>query len=922
MRRKKLDDIPSPWAPETEEPEPDTWSLVLRGVALGLTILVSAVTLALATSLAVYAYYARNLPSPQELYERTATFKTTRIYDRDHVLLYEIIDPLGGRRVLVPYQDLPRDVIDAAVATEDKTFFYNPGVNPVSIAKAFVDNMQAGEIVRGASTITQQVAKMLFLSPEQTYSRKIQEAILATEITRRYSKEEILQVYLNESYFGNLAYGIGAAAETYFGKPVSQLDLPESALLVGLLQAPSLYDPYTDPQSALDRRTIVLRLMLAEGYVTLQEFEQASAAPLTLRPRQLEGSRQAPHWVEYVRTELEARFSAEALYRGGYNVYTTLDLDLQHLAEEVARARIEELRSRNATNAALVAMNPTNGDILAMLGSVDFDSQEIDGQVNVAIRQRQPGSSIKPLTYLAAFERGWTPSTMLMDIKQSFPDGANPPYVPVNYDGKEFGPVSLRAALAGSRNIPAVATLNEIGLPALLEVAQRMGIRSLTRQDYGLSLTLGGGEVTLLEMTGAYAAFANQGYRVEPRSILYITDQQGRMIVPDSEPVLTRIMDPRHAYWISDILSDNAARTPAFGADSFLNLSFVAAAKTGTTNDYRDGWTIGYTPDLVAGVWVGNNDYTETDRLTGSRGAAPIWHDFMERALAGTPRPNFVKPAGLVEARVCPISGQLHTDRCPEAITASFLEEALPEVCEVHVLVDICTVSGQLATENCPRDTVVQRVFEDYGPEWDAWAQARGINTPPRETCSVHSEPMRIELSAPAEAEPGILTLTGSAEMSGFAYYYIEYGAGTEPGQWDRITDNVGTPVRNGLLARWDASLMAEGHYTLRLVVANIDGRAYEARAFIRILPGAPTLTPTSTVTPTATATHTPTATPTLTPTAEPTATETLPSAPTETITPTATPTEAVPTLPPPTPPEPTLTETPGSEIPAETPTP
>lgn len=932
MRQKKLDDTPSPWVLEPDEPEPDTWSLILRGAALGLTVVVLAVTLALATGLAVYAYYARNLPSPQEMYERTATFKTTRIYDRDNVLLYEIIDPLGGRRVLVPYQDLPQDVIDAAVATEDKTFFHNPGINPVSIAKAFVENMQAGEIVRGASTITQQVAKMLFLSPEQTYSRKIQEAILATEITRRYSKEEILQVYLNESYFGNLAYGIGAAADTYFGKPVSQLDLPESALLVGLLQAPSLYDPYTDPQSALDRRTIVLRLMLAEGYVTLQEFEQASTAPLTLRPRQLEGSRQAPHWVEYVRAELEARFGAEALYRGGYNVYTTLDLDLQHLAEDVARAHIEELRSRNATNTALVAMNPTNGDILAMLGSVDFDSEEIDGQVNVAIRPRQPGSSIKPLTYLAAFERGWTPSTMLMDVKQSFPDGANPPYVPVNYDGKEFGPVSLRAALAGSRNIPAVATLNEIGLPALLEVAQRMGIRSLTRQDYGLSLTLGGGEVTLLEMTGAYASFANQGYRLEPRAILYITDQQGRVIVPDSERVLTRIMDPRHAYWISDILSDNAARTPAFGADSFLKLSFAAAAKTGTTNDYRDGWTIGYTPDLVAGVWVGNNDYTETDRLTGSQGAAPIWHDFMERALAGTARPDFVRPAGLVDLQVCPISGQLHTSQCPEAITASFLEEELPEACEVHVQVDICTVSGQLATENCPRDTVVRRVFEDYGPEWDVWAQARGINTPPRESCSVHSEPMRIELMAPLESKPGIVTLTGSAEMSGFAYYYIEYGAGAEPGQWNRITDNVSTPVRNGLLARWDASLVAEGDYALRLVVANSDGRAYEARASIRILPGAPTLTPTSTITPTATATptstltptatHTPTATPALTPTTQPTATETTAPAATETIAPTATPPDEAPTLPLPTLPVPPLTGTPDSEIPAETATP
>ena len=626
MSRNRSDDIPSPWDLEPSETvETSTRSIVLRGVTLGLLIAVVVGVLAAVGAMVTYAYYAQTLPSPQELYERTAAFKTTRLYDRESRLLYEILDPLGGRRVLVPYQELPATLVNAAVATEDNTFFSNPGVNPLSIGKAFLDNMQQGEIVRGASTITQQVAKMLFLTPEQTYSRKIREAILATEITRRYSKEEILQVYLNESYFGNLAYGIGAAADTYFGKSVSDLTLPEASLLVGLLQGPALYDPYIDPQAALDRRTIVLRLMLSEGYITLQQYNEAFTTPLTLRPRQLSNAREAPHWVEYVRAELETRFGAETLYRGGYNVYTTLDLDLQHTAEQVANERIAELRERNATNIALVAMDPNTGDILTMLGSVDFDSQSIDGQVNVTTRLRQPGSSIKPLTYLAAFEHGWSPSTMVMDVKQSFPDGANPPYVPVNYDGQEFGPISVREALAGSRNIPAVATLNEVGLPSLLEVARRLGIQSLTRQDYGLSLTLGGGEVTLLEMTDAYAAFANQGYRVEPRSILYITDQTGQVVVPASEPALTRVMDPRHAYWISDILSDNQARTRAFGADSYLKLSFPAAVKTGTTNDYRDGWTIGYTPDLVTGVWVGNNDNTETDRLDRiARGGADL----------------------------------------------------------------------------------------------------------------------------------------------------------------------------------------------------------------------------------------------------------------------------------------------------------
>jgi len=422
------------------------------------------------------------------------------------------------------------------------------------------------------------------------------------------------------------------------------------------------------------------------------------------------------------------------------------------------------------------------------------------------------------------------------------------------------------------------------------------------RQDYGLSLTLGGGEVTLLEMTAAYAAFANQGYRVQPRSILYITDQEGEILVPPAEPALTRAIDPRHAYWMSDILSDNAARVPAFGAGSALELSFPAAVKTGTTNDYRDGWTIGYAPDMVAGVCVGNNDNTEMDRLTGSRAAAPIWHDFMQRALENSQRPAFSRPLGLVEVAVCPVSGQAHSEHCPESVLATFLEEATPDLCPVHRTAVICLESGQLATDNCPRDGVAVRVFEDYGVEWDAWAQARGITTPPRESCSLHTQPMRIALQAPPQSEPTVITLTGDAEISGFSHYYVEYGPGSDPLEWWRITDDVYSPVRSGVIARWDASLTLEGDYTLRLVVATAEGRAYESRVQIHILPGAPTrtATPTATSTATATVTTTPTSTstPTMTPTPEPTETptasptetpETTEAAPTSTPSPSAT---------------------------------
>jgi 1A family penicillin-binding protein len=890
----------------------------------GIVALVLLALLAVASGLAVYAYYARDLPSPQEMHDRQAPFKTTRIYDRHGRLLYEILDPHGGRRTVIPYEGLPKVLVDAVTATEDATFFSNPGVNPFSIARALVSNLREGEIVSGASTITQQVVKNLFLTPEQTFERKIKEAILAAEITRRYSKEEILAVYLNDVYFGNLAYGIGAAADTYFGKSPADLTLPEAALLAGILQAPAVYDPYLDPEAALGRRATVLRLMLSDRRITQAQYQEALHAPLTLRPRPTGGYSEAPHWVDYVRAQLETQYGAEALYRGGYHVYTTLDLDLQRQAQQIASQHVATLQERNASNAALVALDPNTGEILAMVGSVNFDDAAISGQVNVATRLRQPGSTIKPLTYLAAFERGWTPSTLLMDLRQSFPDGANPPYIPKNYDEQEWGPISLRVALASSRNIPAVSTLHQVGLPALLEVAQRLGIQSLTRPDYGLSLTLGGGEVTLMEMTAAYGAFANGGYRVEPQCILYIHDQAGQVIAGPREPSQVRVMDARHAFFMNDILSDNDARSRAFGAQSALMLSFPSAVKTGTTDDYRDAWTVGYTPRLVTGVWVGNNDNRPMDRLAGSRGAAPIWNAFMEQALAGQPHPGFERPPGLVEMDVCPISGQRHTSDCPTAVKALFLEENQPGECQVHRHVGICQVSGQLATENCPHDVVEQRFYVDYGPEWDDWMRQQELAIPPRESCTVHTQAAHVAIQAAQQSEPGVLPVVGSAEVAEFDYYYVEYGAGGEPGDWLRITSEVRTPVRDGLLGRWDARGLAEGEYTLRLVVMDRQGARYEARALVRIVGQAqPTATPTmtpsptpGTLTPTASPSPTVTATPTLAPTATatatlaPTATSTSTPAPTASSTPDPAPSA---TQGPPTP-EPTATEEPTPE--------
>ncbi len=851
-----------------------------QALANALLVLLGIVLVGVAGTLGVYAYYARTLPSVDELSERAETFQSARIYDRNGELLFEFFDPTGGRRSVVAYDEIPTVVIQATVATEDGSFFTNAGVSPLSTARALWQNLRAGEAVFGGSTITQQVAKNVFLTTERTLDRKIQEAILATELTRRYSKNDILAVYLNNTYFGNLAYGISAAAETYFGKDVADLDLHEAALLAGLIQAPVYWDPYTNPDGALGRRSVALGLMERRGYITAEEAQAAGDMPLDVQATAV--NMRAPHMVMTVRQQLEQLVGEGRLYREGLQVYTTLDLELQEQAEAAVSQGIANLEGLNATNAALVAMDPQTGEVLAMVGSADFWSEAIAGQVNVALQPRQPGSTIKPLTYLAALEMGWTPATMLMDVEQDFPDGANPPYRPVNYDGKFVGPLSLRAALGASRNIPAVYTLEQIGLPALLEMSSRLGITTLTRPDYGLSLTLGGGEVTLLEMTGAYAALANGGYRVTPRTILTITDPTGKPILEPEVPESPAVIDPRRAFLITDILADNAARTPAFGAESAMVLPFPAAVKTGTTNDNRDGWTVGYTPNLVTGVWVGNSDNTPMAGLSGSRSAAPIWGSFMASAPANAAGTPFARPEGIVELEVCPVSGHPRTEDCPPARREIFVADQAPtDRCPVHTRVAVCQVSGKLATEFCPLDTVEQRPVEDYGQRFDGWAVALGKVVPPRERCAAHAAAPQVAISLPAAPLSGVVDVTGSAEAPGFQHYRLELGAGQAPEQWQQISPMIAAPVAGGLLYTWDTTIYVDGIYSLRVVV-QVEGRTVEATTVTEVRNAPPVAEPTRTALPT------PTPTTTVLPTSSPT--EPLP---TVTVTP------ALPTLPP-----------------------
>ena len=883
-----------------EVPSSDARALFWRGFVISVTSILALSLVAVALALGVYVYVALSLPSPGELHARAASFASTKIYDRRGELLFEVFDPFGGRRTLVRLDEIPLSLRNATIATEDPTFYSNPGFSPLAIARAFWQNITEREIVSGASTITQQLVKLLFVGREVTLKRKIKEAVLAAEITRTYDKNTILEIYLNEIYYGNLCYGIGAAAETYFGKPVGELTLAESALLTGIVPSPVAHDPYENPEAAVAARNTVLDLMVKHGYIDELEAELAKAEPLRLARRQIDIK--APHFVFYVRQLLEQKYGADMLYRGGLRVETTLDLEMQALAEQIARAHVARLAAQNVTNAALVAIDPQTAEIRAMLGSVDFDDEKIDGQVNVTVRLRQPGSSIKPLTYLAAFEKGWTPATMIMDVRTVFPDVPGRDFEPKNYDDKEHGPVSVRTALACSYNIAAVKALQYVGLPSLMEMAQRLGVASLNRPYYGLSLTLGGGDVTLLEMTGAYSALAARGLWREPTAILRIKDSNGRVIYQYNPGPGREVLDPRHAYLITDILADNAARTPAFGPTSVLNLSRPAAVKTGTTDNYRDAWTIGYTTSLVTGVWVGNSRGTEMKRVAGSSGAGPIWHDFMEKALPimeaeGKPAGAFPRPAGLVEVEVCAVSGQLPTADCPSRRKELFLMGSEPrEPCGVHRKISVCKVSGKLSTEFCPHNAVEQRLFESYPPEAREWAQAHNISQPPTDKCDVHTGHRRVEISHPREGDEikGTIAIRGSAEMSDMRRYRVEYGIGDNPQGWATIEERGSGGVRDGHLATWSTENVKNGVYTLRLMVFDSHDNSHESRVRVRVfnpLP-TPTPTPTRTVTPrpsptpsrTAHPTETPRLKPTYTPTPAPTATSAKP--PKATVTP------------------------------------
>lgn len=594
---------------------------------------------------ALFLYIAKDLPSPGNVRDRFVA-ESTKIYDRSGThLLYEVHGE--EKRTVISFSDMPDVVKYATISLEDQDFYNHFGIKLSSIARAVFKDIITLEKAEGGSTITQQLVKNTLLSNEKSIIRKVKEVILALELETKYSKDEILEMYLNEIPYGSNAYGIEAAAQTFFGKPARELSLDEASLLAALPQATTYYSPYGSHTDALSgRQTYALRQMARLGYITEEQAEEAVNADTLAKVAPQKDIIAAPHFVMYIKDYLQEKYGDRAVEEGGYRVTTTLDWDKQLAAEEAVRLGAEKNARYKAKNAALVAMDPKTGQILSMVGSKDYFDTAIDGQVNVTIRERQPGSSFKPYVYLTAFTKGYIPETLMYDVETEFETAEGKSYKPQNYDGKFRGPLSMAESLAQSLNIPAVKTLYLVGVRDAIDIAKRLGVQGLNEPDrLGLSLVLGGGEVRLLDHVHAYATLATGGVKHPMAAILKIEDSKGTVLEEFQASPGERVIEEKYVTMLEHIMSTNSFRTPAFGENSPLRFdNRDVAAKTGTTNEFRDGWTIGFTPSLAVGVWAGNND--NSPMIAGADGvvvAAPIWRAFLDKTLVNYATERFPK---------------------------------------------------------------------------------------------------------------------------------------------------------------------------------------------------------------------------------------------------------------------------------------
>lgn len=696
----------------------------------------------------LFAWYSRDLPEAGKIMDRSVAL-STKIYDRKgETLLYEVHG--DQNRTMISVSDLPDYIKQATIAIEDKDFYKHGGISLRGIVRSQIMPLLKGQRVQGGSTLTQQFVKNAILTNERKLSRKIKEWILSYQIERKFSKDQILEFYLNEIPYGGAIYGVESAAKYYFGKTAKDLTLAEAAVLAALPQAPSYYSPYGNNKDKLiNRQHIVLDYMVEQGYIDQAQADAAKAEPINFKKRA--ENILAPHFVMYVRELLEEKYGSSMVEQSGWVIRTSLDWDAQQKAE----AAINDIAPKNqesfgAGNAALVSLDANSGEVLAMVGSKDYFDDDIDGQVNVALSPRQPGSSLKPLVYLAAFAKGYRPDTVLFDLKTKFgykPDGT--PYEPNNYDLKEHGLVTMRQALAGSLNIPAVKTLYLAGVYNVLDWAQKFGYTTLTDRDrYGLSLVLGGGEVKLLEHVNAYATLAREGVYKDTVAILEIKDSKGKDIEKAEENKGQRVIEKEPVRTVVDVMSDNSARAYIFGESNYLTLpDRPVAAKTGTTNDYHDAWTLGFTPDIVTGVWVGNSDNKEMKRgADGSVVAAPIWNRFMREMTAGQPVKDFKKQelescskpmvCGQMGAeqivKIDKMSGKLTTQYTPYTT----IEEK--KYMAVHNILQYVNINDPLG--DVPTNPASDPQYQFWEEPVQKWAQENGYisEQPPTESDDIH----------------------------------------------------------------------------------------------------------------------------------------------------------------------------------------
>lgn len=930
------------------------WLLIAGAAFLFLNFLVvfSFIFGTMASAAGVYTALVQGLPDPSAIKTEQISYETVKIYDRSgQHLLYESIDPRPARgdRTYLTLDQIPEMMRNATIALEDRTFYTNIGVNAKGLGRALVSNLR-GQSVQGGSSITQQLVKNVLIDPKEryqvSYARKLKEAVMAIEITRKYpgraGKDQILEWYLNYNNYGPLAYGVEAAAKAYYDKSVQDLTLDEIAVLAAIPQYPAL-NPFWAPADAYRRQRKVLASMQEAGYLTQEQVDAAKRyfntpllnelvdkgfleqsdlplvatgdrgataralnalvkadmlsreeadeakklpGPLWQYTRESVKERfevppDAPHFALYVLDQLQRKYNTPEdpyfIWQNGLKVYTTLDWDLQTYAECVARSHIASLRlqepkecqndlaplpavpealqqkfDHEVTNASIVAVRPNTGEVVTMVGSLDYFDDSIDGQVNVAVSPRQPGSSFKPYTYLTAFESGaFAPSSMVMDVRTVFPDPGNPPYVPENYDRKYHGPQTLRQALQRSYNIPAVWLMDQVGVANVIKTARRLGVSSLNKElnSYGLSLTLGGGDVALLDHTYAFSVLANggvmagqpipddlqrPGYRkLDPVFILKVEDKDGAVLQEYTSPSTDRVVEAAPAYMIDNVLSDPTPRPVAFGSyANYLTLpGRPVAAKTGTTNSWRDAWTMGFTPQLAVGVWTGNSDNKEMKLADGSITAAPIFNRVLAKGMEGLPVQGWAEPPGIKKVRVCMPSGMLPTPDCPQTATDIFLAGHEPAQQDtVYQAFEINSATGKRASVCTPPELIQRVVYQVFPANAADWVREKGIPQPPVEVdgpCGGGELAGDVVIGSPiigARVKGGV-QITGNARSADFRAYKVEVAPEKAPNRWQPIGPEHGNQVTDGLLEFWDTTGF-DGLYTLRLTVMENSGNA------------------------------------------------------------------------------------------------